>query len=132
MKSAPFKTPPPEPLVAHEAESSSSLFPRYAMKKINTFLSMVLVSAAVQADQGTTPQIYSKSWKGSDRASTCQQAISLAESAATDLPKLQLQGKVEKLEKKCDCGEERAENFATKRTDKYWSCLGMVSFTVKR
>ncbi len=102
------------------------------MKKISIFLAVLVASAATHADRGTTPQIFTKSWKGADRASTCQQAISLAESAATDLPMLQVQGKVEKLEKKCDCGEERQENFATKKTDKYWSCLGTVSFTVKR
>lgn len=102
------------------------------MKKTALLLLVLISCAAAHADRGTSPQIFTSSAQAATRARACEQAQRLAELSATDLPALQLQGRVEKLEKKCDCGEEEKQNFSTKKVDKFWSCLGTVSFTYKK
>lgn len=95
-------------------------------------LSLLAGFSAAHADQGVAPYIFTGSAKSSDRAIACQRALNSAEASATNLPMLQMQGKIEKIEKKCDCREETEENFATKRITKNWSCLGIIAFTAKK
>lgn len=102
------------------------------MKKTSIFLGLLIAFTTSHADNGTTQHVFTASARENSRASACQQSIRFAESSATNLPMLQMQGKVEKMDKKCDCEEETEESFATKKLNKYWSCLGKITFTAKK
>ncbi|MFT3779596.1 MAG: hypothetical protein QM772_15215 [Ottowia sp.] len=96
------------------------------MKKTSIFLAMLIASAACHADRGTTARVATANAEGSTRAAACQNALELAR-LTSGLPSLEAFNKVERMEKKCECGEE------TSRTGvKSWSCMGMISYAEKK
>jgi len=94
------------------------------------FLALLVASAAAHADRGSTARVATANAEGSTRASACQNALELA-ALTSGFKGLEISNKLERVEKKCECGEEE-KKLGGGAISKTWSCMGMISFTEKK
>ena len=86
-----------------------------------------LVPSASYADGGTAAKISTASASASTRADACESALSKATVGRVGF--LEQMNRLEKVEKKCDCGQESKES---RTKEPRWSCIGMVDYTEKQ